>query len=57
MTPPPFPTYYPELDGREGGEEEEEEEGEEGRDEREQFSSVSLPGSSSIEYPNRYDTR
>ena len=56
MTPPPFPTYYPELDGREE-EEEEEEEGEEGRDEREQFSSVSLPGSSSIEYPNRYDTR
>ena len=44
LTPPPFPSYYPELDGREEG----------GEEEEEQFSSVHLPHSGSIDYPNRY---
>jgi large subunit ribosomal protein L3 len=43
LTPPPFPTYYPELDVRE-----------EGGEGEEQFSSIHLPHSGSIEYPNRY---
>ena len=50
VTPPPFPTYFPQLDGR--GEEVEGEE-REGED----FFSVHLPQSGSVEYPNRYAGR
>ena len=45
VTPPPFPTFYPELDRQEC----------EGEGER--YSSVHLPESDSLEYPNRYASR